>query len=538
MSIIDDMEKASLTMLHAWGETPVAVPQWINGHAAAQPEAPAVVTVRPVEATESEKSAPPHSSMTTSTVTWGELATRMDAAAARLTTLGVRPGDRVAVLVGNTVAFYEAFLGAARIGAVFVPLNVSSAAPELSHIIEDSEPRIIVCDAELTSLVAATGVPIADAATLSTPPGPTPSGGDPTPPLPIPPTPDDLVAILYTSGTTGRPKGAEFTHTAFWTTAVNQRESLGLTSADRHLIVSPLAFTGGILTSTQPALMTGGTILLEDGFDPSRLLARMATEAPTVFMAVPAMLKLLIDHPAFDPTAFTSLRYLGSGSAPVPLPLFEQYRALGINIGHAYGLTEGGGLTTQLTPSSAAAHPGSAGQACCLTEIRVVDTETGEAVAPGRAGELQQRGPSTFLGYWRNPDATTETLDEGWLRTGDLATIDADGYLTIVGRSKDVIITGGMNVYPAEVESVISQIVGVSDVAVVGVAHPIYGETVVAVIRPHPGAAVTFDAVREHCRAQLADYKVPRRLEILDEFPRTASGKVLKRELRDTLDNT
>ena len=161
-----------------------------------------------------------------------------------------------------------------------------------------------------------------------------------------------------------------------------------------------------------------------------------------------------------------------------------------------------------------------------------------EAVAPGRAGELQQRGPSTFLGYWRNPDATTETLDEGWLRTGDLATIDADGYLTIVGRSKDVIITGGMNVYPAEVESVISQIVGVSDVAVVGVAHPIYGETVVAVIRPHPGAAVTFDAVREHCRAQLADYKVPRRLEILDEFPRTASGKVLKRELRDTLDNT
>lgn len=492
------------------GATPV--PAWVARHARSRPDAPAVTTIGEAGVR--------------ATTTWAELASRMDRAAATLGAHGVRPGDRVAALASNRIEFYDAYLGAARIGAIFVPLNRRNTARELATILTDARPGVVVVEVDLRELLS--GVSPLDAEVLAA----ETLTRDGTGPLPPAPDVDDPVAILYTSGTTGRPKGALFTHRAFWSTGVNQTAALGLDASDRHLVVSPLAFTGGILTSTQPALFSGGEILLEASFEPTRLLARMRDESPTVFMAVPAMLQLLLDHPDFDAAPFASLRYLGSGSAPVPRPLFERYRSLGISIGHAYGLTEGGGLATQLPPADAAEHPGAAGCACPLVELRIVDAETGLPVPPGVVGEIHQRGPSVMRGYWNDPAATATAFDGDWLRTGDLGSIDGDGYLSIAGRLKDVVITGGMNVYPAEVESAIAEMPGVADVAVIGVPHETFGETVVAVIAPREGAELSLDIVREHLRPLLADYKLPRGLRLVAELPRTSSGKIRKADLR------
>jgi fatty-acyl-CoA synthase len=348
-----------------------------------------------------------------------------------------------------------------------------------------------------------------------------------------PPAPAEALAILYTSGTTGHPKGAMHSHAGMMHTAINQQAALGLTPHDRHLIVSPLAFTGGILTSVQPALYTGGAILLEPDFDPARLLRRMATDVPTIFMAVPTMLRLLLDEPAFTADAFATIRYLGSGSAPAPLDLLHRYLDIGVRIGHAYGLTEGGGLATQLRPSEAFERLGSAGRACGSVELRIVDAD-GRDLPAGEVGEIVQRGPSNTLGYWRDEAGTAALFldaDREWLRTGDLGRIDADGYLCVAGRAKDVVITGGMNVYPGDVEAVLAGHPAISESAVLGVPHPVYGETVLAVVVLRPGAQLTLGELREFCSGRLADYKIPRLLQTVAELPRTASGKVLKSAL-------
>lgn len=486
------------------------VSAWIERWAGERPEAPALVTPD-------------------TTRTWSDLVRRQDAVAGALRALGAAAGERVACLLGNRVEFLEAFLGTVRLGGVFVPVNTRLRPPEIARVIGDADARVVVTDAghrhlldrvsgrEVVEVDGWDGLPAGDLDGVTMP------------------GPEDLVAILYTSGTTGRPKGAAFTHGAFFHTAVNQSLALELTPEDRHLVVSPLSFTGGLLTSVQPALFSGGTILLEPDFTPERLLSRMREEGATVFMAVPTMLSLLLDSPAFSPEAFKTIRYLGSGSAPAPLPLMRRYLEFGVGIAHAYGLTEGGGLATQLLPSEAWEHLGSAGRACAFVELRVVDS-AGRPAAAGTVGEIWQRGPSSTRGYWRNPEETARLITEdGWVRTGDLGRLDEDGYLTVVGRTKDVVITGGMNVYPADVESVVAAHPSVLEAAVVGVPHPVYGETVAAVVVPRTGRTLELEELREFCRPRLADYKVPRLLRIVGSLPRTASGKVLKSRLRDDL---
>jgi len=488
--------------------TPTPVPAWVRRWAEERPDAVALV----VDAGDP-----------TTVRTWAQLAERQETLAALLEARGVRPGDRVGCLLGNQPEFVETFLATARIGAVFVPLNLRMTADEVAVVVGNAEPTLVVTERSLHDLLAATTVPTLDVDAWDALPAVTPSS-----PLP---TADDLVAILYTSGTTGDPKGAMYTHAAFGYTGLNQTVALDLTPDDRHLVVSPLAFTGGILTGVQPVLFSGGTILLEPSFDPARLLRRMKDEGATIFMAVPTMLSLLLTSPAFTPEAFQTIRYLGSGSAPAPLPLMEAYLEFGVRISHAYGLTEGGGLATQLDPAEAFDHLGSAGKACVTVELRIVG-EGGIDQPAGEVGEIWQRGPSTMSGYWRNPQATARALTDGWVHTGDLGYLTSDGYLTVVGRIKDVIITGGMNVYPADVESVVLSHPAVAEAAVVGVPHEVYGETVEAVVVLKPGATLTIDELRPFVLERLADYKAPRLLRIVDALPRTASGKVLKSELR------
>lgn len=457
------------------------------------------------------------------TFTWREIEAKMYSVAKILISRGIKRGDRVACCLPNRPEFLFAFLGVNLIGAIFVPMNHRLTQREISvneHIVT---PTLAITD-ENTSQLFSVPVLNVDANGFVA----AHSEADPQSIDPVS-TPDDPVAILFTSGTTSAPKGATFTNNAFYTTAKNSAAALSLTPADAHLVVSPLSFTGGILTSTQPILFTGGHMLLLNGFDQEEIFDVIQKHSPTIFMAVPSMLALLAKHPKFNAGTFSSLRYLGSGSAPAPLPLLEIYRHIGIKIGHAYGLTEGGGLQTLLTAEEVEEHHGTAGKACKHMLVRVVD-DGGSPLPTGQVGEIQVKSAACMTGYWNEPDKTAEVLKDGWIATGDLGSIDEAGYLTVRGRAKEVIISGGINVYPAEVENVLSTMDEIEEVAVIGSPSETFGETVTAVIVKRD-KNLTDEQVKEHCRKVLADFKIPKIIRFVEAIPRTASGKVQKNAL-------
>jgi fatty-acyl-CoA synthase len=307
-----------------------------------------------------------------------------------------------------------------------------------------------------------------------------------------------------------------------------------LTGADRHLITLPLCFTGGLMAASMHAFCAGGHLVMMEAFEPAQALALVERHQLTWLVAVPQMLQRMKDDPAWHDTDLRSLRGIQSGGTAVPVPLIEAYRLRGVNLMQGFGMTEGtGGSNLFLAPEFAVSKAGSIGRAGFSNEARLID-ERGNITAAGEVGELQLRGPMVFREYWQRPEATAETFSAGWLNTGDLATRDADGFYFIVGRKKDMVITGGLNVYPAEVERVLDKMPGIIDSAVIGLADATWGETVVAIVRKQPTATVSAQDLEQWCRASLAGYKVPKRFEFVDEFPRTVSGKILKRVLRET----
>ncbi len=458
--------------------------------------------------------------------------------------LGLDAGDRIAVLAGNRVELVDAFFAAARSGVVVVPLNTRSTARELAWVMEDSGARALVYDGAFADTVAALRdlVPIETVVALDEPAdGDTSmaslvervgtSSDDET--LLRRSAPDDLYCLLYTSGTTGRPKGVMIPHRMVGWNAVGTVVSWQLREDDVSPIFTPLYHAGGLGAFLSPIMAVGGTVVLHAAFDAAEVLATIERERCTVVLGVPTIWKMLAEAPEFAGTDLSRVRWFISGGAPLPVYLVEAYRRRGVVLRQGYGLTEVGVNCFAMSDEDALRKKGSIGRPMLFTEARVVDGEN-RPLPPGEVGELVFRGPHVSAGYWRNPEATRQALDDdGWFHTGDLARVDEDGFFTIAGRQKDMLISGGVNVYPAEIEGELLQHPAVQDAAVVGVPDERWGERGVAFVVLRPERSVDPDELAAFLGERLARYKIPREFVFRDALPRTPYGKVVKGELRD-----
>jgi malonyl-CoA/methylmalonyl-CoA synthetase len=413
---------------------------------------------------------------------------------------GARPGDRVALRVEKSPEAVLAYLASVRAGAVLLPMNPAYTADEVAHLVADAEPALVLDDAGLAALVA-------DAS------------GRPTTFDDVAVGPDDLAAILYTSGTTGRPKGAMLSHRNLAHNTAVLAELWGFRPDDVLLHVLPVFHTHGLFVAINCTLASGAGMVFLPRFDVDAVLG--ALPRCTVLMGVPTHYSRLLDDPRLDAGASVGMRLFVSGSAPLLASTHEAFRK---RTGHAvlerYGMTETSMLTSN--PLDGERRPGTVGLPLPGTDVRIADDEV-----------VEVRGPNVFAGYWRRPELrATEFTADGWFRTGDLGMFDADGYLRIIGRARDLVISGGLNVYPKEVEDVVDALDGVLESAVVGVPDADLGEVVLAVVVAEPGRVLDAEAVRAAVRAHLAGFKVPRRVEVVDALPRNAMGKVTKAELR------
>lgn len=439
--------------------------------------------------------------------------------------LGLRKGDRIAVLAPLGLDYVRLFVAAQKTGIILVPLNYRLSPRELQFQLQDTHPSLLLVAGEYESLLPqGHGMPthaLQQVASWSSPP---PDGS----PLPDPQLVDtDPVFILYTSGTTGHPKGARYTHGMLFWNSLNTGLSLGLTPDSRTVNCMPPFHTGGWNVLLTPLLHHGGYTCLVPGFDPEQLLPLLEEETPTLFMAIPTMLKMLTSSPKFEATRLDSLDYLIVGGEPMPIPLIETWHARGIAIRQGYGLTEVGPNLTSLHQRDAIRKKGSIGFPNFYVQTRIVD-EGGKEVAAGEAGELQLKGPMVTPGYWNRPEATKAAFEDGWFKTGDRVRRDEEGYLYVVDRIKHMFISGGENVYPAEVERVLCAHPDIEAAVVVGIPHPTWGEVGKAFLVGEPLAP---ELLQAHCREHLAKFKVPKEFVFIDALPTNATGKVDRKAL-------
>jgi len=463
--------------------------------------------------------------------------------------LAVGEGDRVAVLANNTTNFFEVQFACWKLGAIFVPLNWRLAVPELEFIAGDCGPKAILFDDDMAEAATQVAKSCAIEHRISWETG---AAGDAavadyeemldasSPDFTARPTTHDTpLTIMYTSGTTGRPKGAVITQGMTLWNAVNCVEFYRLGSDMVNLAFLPLFHTGGLNVFANPAFHFGGTTLVVRSFDPADCL-RLLTDPEvgvTHFIGVPANYLFMSQVPAFEEATFPTIKAASVGGSPTPLPLIQTWESKGLPLQQAYGMTETSPLVLALKPEDCSAKIGSAGLPALHTEVRIVDDD-GEDVAVGETGELWVRGPNITPGYWNRPDANEDSFTDGFLHTGDAARQDDDGFYYVVDRWKDMYISGGENVYPAEVESVVFELAEVAEAAVIGVPDEKWVEVGRALVVLKEGVEVDHDefatTVINHCRAKLARYKVPQSVRIIDEIPHNATGKVLKRELRES----
>ncbi len=448
--------------------------------------------------------------------------------AAVLRARGVRPGDRVVAQVEKSVGAVALYLGCLRAGAAFVPLNPAYTQPEVERFVADAEPRVFVGSLPRSFAAREPQVEVLG----TTPDSPLWAEALATAPDPAvePREARDLAAIVYTSGTTGASKGAMLSHANLASNALTLNRLWGFRDDDVLLHALPIYHVHGLFIALHTAMLGAATILFLPKFDAvevRRLLPRA-----TVMMGVPTFYTRLLALDGFGSEDCRTMRLFVSGSAPLLAETWREFEArTGHRILERYGMTETGMITSN--PLDGERVAGTVGFALPDVEVRVV-RDDGSPAAPGEAGVLHVRGPNVFDGYWRLPDRTAaEFRDGGWFVTGDLATAAEDGRVTLVGRAKDLIISGGLNIYPKEIEQVLDAADGVAESAVVGVPDEDFGEAVVAVVVPKPGAAPTVDALMEVVRARLARFKHPRRIEIASGLPRNAMGKVLKNVLRE-----
>ncbi len=463
--------------------------------------------------------------------TYGELADAVERTAAVLRARGIGRGVAVAYFGENSPSFLQVMFAAAQVGAVFVPVNTRLAPPEIAHVLGDSGARIVVHDPEAADRIAA-AAPDADVLPTRGAGGLEELVAAASPDTVFAPaSADDPAAIIYTSGTTGRAKGAILTHGNLTWVALNCIIDYDVVSTDVALMISPLFHVASLGMGALPVILKGATLVLEPGFDPGRALAQIERHGVTMLSGVPTTYQMMADHPDWARTDLSTLRKLTCGGSAVPDRILNAYEDRGLSFSQGYGMTETAPGATSLSPTMTRVKQGSVGLPHFFTDVRIA-VEDGFA-APGVVGEIEITGPNVFPGYHRLTEASAAAFtDDGWFRSGDLGYLDEDGYLHIADRLKDMIISGGENVYPAEIENLINDIDGVTGVAVVGVPDERWGEVPWAVVTVRDGAAVDTDAVRAHLEGRLARFKLPRRVVIVDELPRTASGKVRKAELR------
>jgi fatty-acyl-CoA synthase len=444
-------------------------------------------------------------------LTYAELDDASDRVAASFVARGLERGDRVATLTGNSPEHVAVFFACAKAGLILAPLSWRLAPAELAYQLEDSEPALFLVEEEHAGLAEAVGHAFEPLAVAVKPGRVDAEVGD-----------DDPLLLVYTSGTTGRPKGALLTHAnCFWTN-LSFDLATGVSGDDVVLQVLPQFHCGGWNVQALLGWWKGSRIVLERSFDPARCLALIEQKRVTTMMGVPANYLFLSQEPAFATADLSSLRCAVVGGAPMPEALLEVWHERGVDVVQGYGLTEAAPNVLCLPPEDAVRKIGWAGKPYPHVDVRLSAEE-----------ELQVRGPNVFAGYWRNPEASAESLVDGWLRTGDIAERDDEGFYRIKGRLKDMYISGGENVYPAEVESVLHEHAAVADAAVVAVPDERWGEVGVAFVVP--SGDVSEEELIEFVRGRLARFKAPKTVRFVDVLPRSGMGKVQKDELRASL---
>ncbi|NKC10643.1 MAG: AMP-binding protein [Gammaproteobacteria bacterium] len=461
------------------------------------------------------------------------LADAVNAGAADLAGRGVQIGDRVALLGYNSPHYLAALFACARLGVIAVPLNWRLAPPEHDYILANSGARLLLASADLAGLAKRLETPGARVLLEGVSPGwerlDWSAGGASAPA--VVEAGDTPLLLVYTSGTTGRPKGALLSHRALWVNAVNSAHAHDLISTDQVLTNLPLFHVGGLNIQTLPALHAGAQVTLHRQFDPAATLRDIAAKRPTLFLMVPATMAALINHPEWRSADLSSLRVAMAGASTIPLALIRAFHERAVPVGQIYGATETAPIAAYLRAEDAFAHAGSAGLPTVGGDLRI--EAGGEPAAPGVRGEILVRGANLMNGYWQNAAATQEALRDGWFHTGDVGHLDEDGYLFIDDRMGDVIISGGENIYPAELENVLADCAELAEVAVVGRADAKWGQVPMVVAVPRAGSDINEADVRSLFEGKVARFKWPKHVQFKDALPRNAMGKVLKYLLRD-----
>ncbi|MDQ0834798.1 fatty-acyl-CoA synthase [Streptomyces achromogenes] len=460
------------------------------------------------------------------------LHTRTTRLAHALRARGVHRGDRIAYLGPNHPSYLEALFAAGVLGAVFVPLNTRLAGPEIAYQLADSGAKALIYGPSHAGLVAGlpghtdvrtyleVGAEYEEAL-----------GSAPDEPIDTPVAPDDTCIIMYTSGTTGRPKGAMLTHGNLTWNAINVLVDTDLIADERALVSAPLFHTAGLNMLTLPVLLKGGCCVLVEAFDPEATLGLIEQHRITFMFGVPTMFDQVARHPRWAAADLSSLRILTCGGSPVPSPLIAAYQERGLTFLQGYGMTEASPGTLFLDAEHAVSKAGSAGVPHFFSDVRVVGPDLAP-VETGETGEVVVRGPHVMPGYWGLPEETAAAFADGWFRSGDAARVDEDGYVHIVDRIKDMIISGGENIYPAEIEDLLLAHPDIVECAVIGVADDKWGEVPRAVVVSREGVRLDPDQVLASLAGRLAKYKIPKSVVVADELPRTASGKLLKARVR------
>ncbi len=481
--------------------------------------------------------------------TYAELNDRAIRLANWMRALGVQKGDRVSILAHNGIAYMDLLYGLVKIGAILAPLNWRLAARELIYIANDCEPRVLLCGPEFVDLLAEVrpeievahyvgveGARFEGALDYDTGLAAASSAEPERPPL----SADDTYAILYTSGTTGRPKGAMIPHRQVLWNCLNTAASWGLTGDDVSPVFTPLFHAGGLFAFLTPLLYLGGQIVLFRAFDQEAIFRAIVEDKCTTALGVPTIYRMLMDTPGFAEADFSHVRFFISGGASLPVELARDWLAIkGGVFRQGYGLTEAGVNCFSMTDEESVRKIGSVGKPIFHSKMRLINPDTEQNVPTGQEGELIIWGPHVCSGYWRNPEASAKSLwidpltgSGPWFRTGDMARMDEDGFFYIIGRYKDMIKSGGENIYAAEVEGIFREHPAVRDAALIGIPHERWGEVGLMVVVLEEGQTATVEELKTFCGEHLARFKVPKQIVFADELPYSSYGKVLKVELK------